>query len=66
METIRIRLTKDHKARLQEIADRDNRSITGTIRQWIEADKRTDQRAHEVFGGGSGGNTRSPNKEYIR
>ena len=64
MQTIRVRLTKDQKDKLQEIAERDHRSITGTIRMWIESDKRIDPRAHQVFGG-SGGNVRAPNKEYL-
>ena len=63
METIRIRLTADQKKKLQEIAERDHRSITGTIRMWIEADNRIDPRAHQVFGGS--GNTITPNKSYL-
>lgn len=69
METIRIRLSKDHKDKLQQIADRDFRSITGTIRKWIESDDMVDKRAHQLFASGAGGNTRAPvasNKEYIR
>jgi len=63
METIRIRLTVEQKQKLQMIADRDYRSITGVIRHWIDGDSK-DPRAAQLFG--SGGNTRAPNKEYLR
>lgn len=56
METIRIRLTAEQKTKLQEIADRDYRSITGVIRHWIDSDSR-DPRATHLFGG-------QCNKEY--
>ena len=65
METIRIRLTKEQKAKLQGIAERDYRSITGVIRHWIDGDNK-DARAAQLFGAGSGGNTVPANKEYLR
>lgn len=55
MEVIRIRLTESQKEKLKDIADRDNRSITGVIRNWIECDNRSPQ-AQELFG----------NKDYLR
>lgn len=48
MQTIRIRLTKDQKNKLQRIAERDHRSLTGTIRNWIDCDS-APQQAHELF-----------------
>lgn len=58
METIRIRLTPEQKAKLQEICDRDHRSITGTIRHWIDAFSDRDPRGRELF-------TPKSNKDYL-
>ena len=50
MEYIRIRITEDQKAKLLEIAERDGKSITGVVRNWIECDFRPEQ-AQELFKG---------------
>ena len=56
METVRIRLSLSQKEKLQAIAERDNRSITGVIKNWIDSDNRNNC-AQELFYG---------NKDYIK
>lgn len=49
METIRIRLTTDQKENLKKIAERDHRSLTGVIRNWIDADRSQPEQANDLF-----------------
>ena len=49
MDVIRIRLTEEQKEQLKRIAQRDHRSMTGVIRNWIAADSARPKQADELF-----------------
>jgi len=49
METIRIRLNEEQLEKLKRIAERDGRSITGVVKNYIECDNMPEW-AESLFG----------------